>query len=297
MRPGDFTDVKTPVAITRSLQQRFDIQRFCIVADRGMISAENLTYLESQDAITYILGTRMRKDKEVRDTVLTCGGRYPEVHPLGCKSKNPSPLKVKGVRHMGRHDIVCLNERQATEDRLTREAIIQALEEKIPQGAKALVGNKGYRRYVKMEKDSAAIDYAKARAEARFDGKWVLRTNTDLSAEKVALKYKEVWQVERVFRDVTCFLETRPIFHQRDKTIRGQVLCSFLALVLRKELERHLEKTGYSFEWSHIKAGSAGASGNPRNGNQLAIRSKAEGVCGKVFQAVGAAMPPTIREI
>jgi len=137
------------------------------------------------------------------------------------------------------------------------------------------------------------------KAEARFDGKWVLRTNTELSAEKVALKYKELWQVERVFRDVKSMLETRPIFHQRDDTIRGHVFCSFLALVLRKELERHLEKAGHVFEWSHIKQDLQALQEThiEENGHQLAIRSKAEGVCGKVFQAVGMAMPPTIREI
>lgn len=71
-------------------------------------------------------------------------------------------------------------------------------------------------------------------ADARFDGKWVLKTNTSLSPEEVALKYKELWMVEQVFRDVKSVLETRPVFHQRDETIRGHV---FLALMLRKELE------------------------------------------------------------
>jgi hypothetical protein len=299
MWPGNTTDVKTLVTISQGLRQRFQIQRFCIVADRGMISAENLNYLEAENAIPYILGTRMRKDKEVREQVLTCGGRYQEVHPIGSKTKDPSPLKVKEVRHMGRRYIVCLNERQATKDKVTREAIIKALEEKIPKGPKGLVGNKGYRRYVKLEKDSASIDFEKVKAEARFDGKWVLRTNTDLPTEKVALKYKELWQVERVFRDVKSMLETRPIFHQRDDTIRGHVFCSFLALVLRKELERHLEKAGHVFEWSHIKQDLQALQEThiEENGNQLAIRSKAEGVCGKLFQAVGMAMPPTIREI
>ena len=263
-----------------------------------MISATNLNYLEDKQ-IPYILGTRMRKDKEVLQQVLTCGGRYREVHPIGSKAKDPSPLKVKEVRHMDRRYIVCLNERQATKDKLTREAIIEALEAKIPKGAKALVGNKGYRKYVKIEKDSAWIDFDKVKSEARFDGKWVLRTNTDLPTDKVALKYKELWQVERVFRDVKSMLETRPIFHQRDDTIRGHVFCSFLALVLRKELERNLEKEGHVFEWSQIKQDLQALQETliEENGNQLAIRSKTEGVCGKVFQAVGVAIPPTIREI
>jgi hypothetical protein len=300
MWPGNTTDVKTLITISEQMQRRFTIQRFCIVADRGMISAENLNYLEdAENPIAYILGTRMRKDKQVREQVLTCGGRYKEVHPIGSKAKDPSPLKVKEVIHMGRRYIVCLNERQAAKDRLTRQAIVKALEEKIPRGPKGLVGNKGYRRYVKIERDSASIDFEKVKAEARFDGKWVLRTNTDLPADKVALKYKELWQVERVFRDVKSVLETRPIFHQREDTIRGHVFCSFLALVLRKELERQLEKAGLVFEWSHIKQDLQALQEThiEENGNQLAIRSKAEGVCGKVFQAVGMAMPPTIREI
>jgi len=298
MWPGNTTDVKTIVSVSERMKQRFNIKRFCIVADRGMISAGNLEYLEVNE-IPYILGTRMRKDKEVQKQVLTCGGRYQEVHPMGSKAKDPSPLKVKEVRHMDRRYIVCLNERQASKDKLTREAIIKALEEKIPKGPKALMGNKGYRKYVRIEKDSTSIDFEKVKKEARFDGKWVLRTNTDLPTDKVALKYKELWQVERVFRDVKSMLETRPIFHQRDDTIRGHVFCSFLALVLRKELERNLEKAGHVFEWSHIKQDLQAMQEThiEEKGNHLAIRSKTEGVCGKVFQAVGVAIPPTIREI
>jgi hypothetical protein len=298
MWPGNTADVTSLVTISEHMRARFGIKRFCIVADRGMISSGNLKYLE-ENQIPYILGTRMRKDKEVREQILTCGGRYHEVHPIGSDAKDPSPLKVKEVRHMARRYVVCLNDRQAAKDRLTREAIIEALKEKIRQGAKSLVGNKGYRRYVRIQKGSTAIDVEKVKSEARFDGKYILRTNTDLPTDKVALKYKELWQVERVFRDIKSMFETRPIFHQRDDTIRGHVFCSFLALVLRKELERNLEKAGHVFEWSHIKQDLKALQETyiEENGNKLAVRSRAEGVCGKVFQAVGMAMPPTIREI
>jgi transposase len=81
----------------------------------------------------------------------------------------------------------------------------------------------------------------------------VLATNTDLSAEQVALKYKELWQMEKVFRDIKSLLDTRPIFHKRDTTIRGHVFCSFLALVLRKELDRGMSQAGHRYEWVEIK--------------------------------------------
>ena len=135
--------------------------------------------------------------------------------------------------------------------------------------------------------------------EARFDGKWVLRTNMDLPAERVALKYKELWQVEQVFRDVKSVLDTRPIFHKRDETIRGHVFCSFLALVLRKELDRRLESAGHQFEWADIKRDLSALQEVivEENGKSLAVRTACTGSCGKVFQAVGVALPPTIREI
>jgi len=135
--------------------------------------------------------------------------------------------------------------------------------------------------------------------QARFDGKWVLRTNTNLSSEQVALKYKQLWQVERIFRDTKTLLETRPVFHRRDETIRGHVFCSFLALVLRKELDRRLEAAGESFEWAEIKQDLDALQmvTIEESGKRFAIRSQSQGICGKLFKAVGVALPPTIREV
>ena len=128
---------------------------------------------------------------------------------------------------------------------------------------------------------------------------WVLKTNTTLTAEQAALKYKELWQVEQVFRDMKSVLDTRPIFHQRDETIRGHVFCSFLALVLRKELDRRLEKASHCFEWADIKQDLKALQEITIEDRDktLAIRSECLGTCGKIFQAVGVAIPPTIREV
>jgi len=300
MWPGSTADVKTLLPIVEKLQKRFQIGRICIVADRGMISAETLRMLEStENKIPYILGARMRKVKEIKQEVLSRAGRYTDVRPESSDPKAAAPLKVKQVWHNGHRYIVCLNPRQARKDTKDRQAIISALREQIKKGAKSLVGNKGYRKYLKIAKGSTSIDEDKITYESRFDGKWVLRTNTDLPADKVALKYKELWQVEKVFRDIKCLLETRPIFHQRDHTIRGHVFCSFLAFVLRKELERCLQRAGHRFEWADIKQDLKALQRVEieENGKCFAIRSQCKGVCGKVFQSVGVAMPPTIQEV
>ena len=198
-----------------------------------------------------------------------------------------------------RRYIVCFNPKQAQKDAADREAILESLQEQIKQGVKSLIGNKGYRKFIQVERGSVTIDMKKIKEEARFDGKWVLRANTKMSAAMVALKYKELWQVERAFRDMKSLLETRPIFHQRDRTIRGHVFCSFLALLLRKELDRRLEASGHVFEWSDIKQDLKALQETvvEENGRRLAIRSQCLGTCGKVFKAAGVAVPATIREV
>ncbi|MGA2403539.1 MAG: hypothetical protein ABSG91_17835 [Syntrophobacteraceae bacterium] len=95
-------------------------------------------------------------------------------------------------------------------------------------------------------------------------------------------------------------LDTRPVFHQRDETIRGHVFCSFLSLALRKELYRRLEAAGHSgLEWSDIKQDLEALQEITieDNGKKLSIRTQCLGSCGEIFQAVGVAVPPTIREL
>lgn len=296
MWPGNTPDVRTLLPETERVRARFHIAQFCIVADRGMISADTIRKLEEKE-IPYILGARMRKVNEIKSDVLSRAGRYREIRQEGNSSKDPAPLMVKEVSLDGKRYIVCFNPKQARKDAQDRQAIIDSLSEKIKTNPKGLIGNRGYRKYLKIDRNSVSIDQAKIEYESRFDGKWVLITNADLSADQVALKYKELWQVEHVFRDVKSVLENRPVYHQRDENIRGHVFCSFLALVLRKELDRRLRAAGHHFEWADIKQDlkSLQQVVIEDNGKSLAVRTECVGTCGKVFQAIGVAIPPTIR--
>lgn len=298
MWPGNTTDVTTLIPVIDRIRSRFHISQCCVVADRGMISAQTVKELEKR-GVCYILGARMRKVTQIRDEVLSHPGRYREVREEGKRSKDPSPLKVKEVCIGDKRYILCLNPRQARKDAHDRQAIVASLQEKIKTAPKSLIGNKGYQRYLRMERDSVHLNEKTIEDESRFDGKWVLQTDADLSADMVALKYKELWQVERIFNDIKSVLETRPVYHQRDETIRGHVFCSFLALVLKKELDRRLERAGHCFEWADIKQDLKALQELiiEDNGKSLALRTECLGTCGKVFQAVGVAIPPTIREI
>ena len=297
--PGNTTDVKSLVPIVERLSARFGIGRVCVVADRGMISDATLAELDERQWF-YILGARLRSQAEIRDEVLSRAGRYEVVHPKGTTAKDPSPLKVKQVMIWERRYIVCLNEDQAKKDAADREAILTSLREHLQKkGAKSLVGNKGYRKYLKGEKDAFTIDEDKIREQARYDGKWVLRTNTPLAPADVALKYKQLWLVEDLFRTTKTLLETRPIYHKRDATIRGHVFCSFLALIVRKELQDRLQTKGHSIEWADVLRDLEQLEEVEvaHGGQRFLLRTEAKGSCGKVFQAVGVALPPTVRRL
>ena len=303
MWPGNTADVKTLIPVVDRLRDRFGIHRVCIVADRGMISKESIEELEKEERRwDYILGVRMRRVKEVRKEVLTRAGRYQVVHPARRNKKSPSPLKVKEVKVNGRRYIVCHNEEQAGKDERDREAIVAGLEEKLKRGDKSLVGNKGYRKFLKSKgKDKGfEIDREKIKEDARFDGKWVLTTSiADLDAGEVALKYKQLWMVEQIFRSAKSLLKTRPVYHKRDETIRGHVFCSFLALVLMKELHDRLEAKGYHLEWADILRDLERLQQVEieQDGKRFVLRTQTTGTCGKVFQAAGVALPPTVRQV
>jgi hypothetical protein len=181
-------------------------------------------------------GLRMRRQKELSVDVLGQRGRWFESVPARQKPKDPAPLQVKEVWVQERRYVVCLNEEEGRKDAQDPEAIVAHLRQQLRQGDKSLVGNKGYRRYLKVEGEGHfQIDEEQIKAEARYDGLWVLRTNTELEAETVAHVYKNLWMVEDLFRTAKSILETRPTYHKRDETIWGHVFCSFVALVLKCE--------------------------------------------------------------
>jgi hypothetical protein len=180
-----------------------------------------------------------------------------------------------------------------------RQAIVASLREQLRNGEKSLVGNKGYRRYLgSTGADHFQIDEAKIEEEARYDGKWALRTNTDLDTAEVALQFKRLWMVEAWFRSCKSLLQTRPIYHKSDETIRGHVFCSFLALVLRQELEVRLAKDGHDFEWADViqDLDRLQMVKVEKEGKRFLLRSEVQGTCGTVFRAAGVAVPPSVQQ-
>ena len=299
----DTADVTTLIPVIDRLRRRFAIARVCVVADRGMISAETLAELEAR-RLLYILGVRERADKLVRELVLD--DPAPFVPLTLTKRGKEIDYEAKTVKLAGRRYIVCRNHQEAVKDAADRAAIVAALERQLARGDKALVGNTGYRRYLKtIRDDHFAIDPDKVEEDKRFDGIFVLRTNTDLNPLEAMLCYKQLWTVEQTFRTAKHLFSTRPIFHKLDETIRGHVFSSFLALVLKKALEDRIaapevfSKAGRAGSWPEIIADldSLTETEMEQDGKRFVLRSAPRPAASLALRAAGVALPPTVRHI
>jgi DDE family transposase len=301
MWPGNTADVTTLVPIVKRMRERFRIREITVVADRGMVSQATLDAFENSDPpVRYIVGVRMRRQKEVSISVLGSRVRWFESVPERSKAKDPAPLKIKEVWVEDRRYVVCLNEEERRKDAHDREAIVAHLKEQLRSGDKSLVGNKGYRRYLKVEGSGHfVIDENQLKAEERYDGLWVLRTNTLYNAETVAHVYKALWIVEDIFRTAKSILETRPIYHKCDETIRGHVFCSFLALLLKTELEGRMKFADLQCEWAQVLRGLEALQQVEATfqDKRFLLRSQLTGEASAALRATGVAAPPTLREL
>ncbi|HXJ03422.1 MAG TPA: IS1634 family transposase [Micropepsaceae bacterium] len=298
MWPGNTADVTVLIPVIDRLRMRFGIDRICVVADRGMISAPTIAALEER-GLEYVLGVRERTDVLVRQVVL---GDSRPFTPL-CVERaggKETQLWIKEVKVEQRRYIVCRNEAEAEKDAADRRAIVAALDQQLKRGDKALIGNSAYRRYLRTTTGRRAfeIDPGKLADEARFDGIFVLRSNARISPLQAVLRYRDLLQVEDLFRTAKALMRTRPIYHSSDAAIRGHVFCSFLALVLRKELDERCRTAGLRPEWADVlrELDRLQEIEFNKDGRQIIMRTPAVGIIGPLFKAARVALPANIRE-
>ena len=302
MLPGNTADATVLLPIVDRLRQRFHIGRVCVVADRGMISAATIAALEERK-LEYILGARERSSAVVRRLVLE--DTAPLTPLLVERARGETQLFVKEVRVGAARYILCRNEAEAERERTERQAIIVGLAKQLARGDKALIGNSAYRRYLRRTwtgtgKPGPAfeIDPGKLAEEARYDGLFVLRTNARVTPLQAVLRYRDLLQVEDLFRRAKAILRTRPIYHSSDAAVRGHVFCSFLALMLQKELTDLCHSHGLVIEWADLlrDLDRLQEATLEKDGKRITTRTAVAGQVGSVFQAAGIALPPNLHE-
>jgi hypothetical protein len=289
--PGNTADVRAMEKMVKRLRKRLSIGKVAVVADRGMISKDTIKLL-AQDRETpfdYVLGCRMRRQKEVNEEVLSRAGRYQTVK---------DNLEVKEVKIQDRRYIVCRNPVEARKDKVAREALVAKLERIIAkEGPKALVGNRGYARFLTIDKQNVSVNRQAVEDDARLDGKFVLTTNTDLPAPEVALTYKGLWRVERTFREQKSTLEVRPIYHHCPHMAIGHIAAAFLALRLEVDLQRRLDESATEVSWPDLMRDLSQVHSAiiDLDGNRYRLRTSMVGSSYQAFQAAGVRPPETVK--
>ncbi len=220
------------------------LARVVWVADRGFSSAENRRYLQRAGG-HYIIGEKLRGDNKEAQAALSRQGRYRSV---------AGNLRVKEVviddATMRDRFVVCHNPEQAERDRFVRDQLVAQLADAIAGSdhltntaraelAGELRGYPGLKRFLRTTPAGLLrVDHTAITAEARLDGKFLLRTSDpSLSAEDVALGYKQLLEVERGWRDMKSTLDLRPVYHHLEHRIRAHVLLCWLALLLTRVAE------------------------------------------------------------
>lgn len=283
--PGNTPDATAFSVVIEEMRERFDIKRVILVGDRGMFHQTIIKRIEELK-MEYIAGVKMRTVTDVKEIVLA------DKAPFETVSEN---LSVKNVLVGQKRYVVCHNEEEAKRARAVREQVVAELREKLSCGPKRLIGNTAYRKYVTMEKQALRINESKIASEAKYDGKYVLLTNTDLSAKETALSYKALWQVERAFREIKSTFEVRPVYLSREDHVRGHVAVCFLAFCLQtafRKATRNVEDLkGSSFESVLLSLKELRMVEFAAGGKSYRVRMEPDKITTAVFRAVGVPIP------
>jgi transposase len=287
---GNTADVEALTLTLARFRERFRIRRAVVVADRGMLGQGTLAQLRDHGSapFDYILGCPLRRERAVAEEVLARPGRYHAV---------ADNLEVKQVRLDGRRYIICRNPIEAKQDAADRAALLAKLRQTLDHdGPKAVVGNRGYARFLQIAKGSVTLNEAAIAREARLDGKFVLTTSTDLPAAEIAQAYKSLWRVERAFRTLKSTLDVRPIFHQRDDSVIGHIVGCFLALRLEVDLQHRLDAKGLTVPWPDLMRDLARLQAVivDLDGTRYRLRTDCVGHAATGFQAAGVAIPTAV---
>ena len=272
------------------------LSRVVWVADRGFQSAENRRYLQRAGG-HYILGEKLRGNDKEANAALARQGRYHTV---------AGDLRVKEViiddGTMRDRFVICHNPEEAKRDESVREQILAQLAEQIDGSDKLtaeqrqqlhgqLGAKRGYKRFLRQTKTGKLrIDRAAVNTEEHLDGKFLLRTSDPtLTAEDIALGYKQLLEIERAWRDMKTTLDPRPVHHRKEDRIRAHVLLCRLALLPIRIAENHTGNTWRNLrdELERMHLGTfTGPAGTSQQRTELTARQR------EILNTLNVAQPP-----
>ncbi len=275
--------------------------RIITVTDRGFSSDDNHRYLQRAGG-HYIAGEKLKSSKEEVKEAMARRGRYHKIN---------DNLKIKeiivGDGEARSRYVLAFNPKEAKKQKQDRENIIKDIKERLQslrqlpdeKHTKAMCNlrsHKVYGKYLRQLKDGRLkLDKGKIREEEKYDGKYLIKTSDDtLSAEDVALGYKQLVDIEDAFRTLKHDLNIRPLYHRLEERIRAHVLLTWLALLLVRIIENQTHMTWRKVrqELKKIQVGKF-----IFNSGEVFKRTKLTSQQHKIFNMTGINKPPTYPEI
>jgi transposase len=262
--PGNKSDLKSFPEIIKKVKEKYHIKRVIFVADRGMVSEDNLTLIE-EEGLEYILGVKMRRlppvlkasvfpidtdfMERVKDNLYVSDfsiaslteeeqkelitGLYDE---KDMRIQSPKEKEKLKERIRKRRMTICFNPYVARDEKQKRDYFKNIIKNKIRYKTdKSWFVKNGYSKYIKINKLDISLNEDKLNQEALYDGVWILTTNCSdqISSQTVSLAYKSLQFVERGFRDLKSQISIRPIFHFKEERIRAHIFICFLTLIVK----------------------------------------------------------------
>ncbi|MDX2050103.1 MAG: IS1634 family transposase [Rickettsiaceae bacterium] len=229
--PGNSFEGNCLIKSIKVLQNKYNIKKVTVVADRGMSSANNLQHIRDA-GFDFCVGFRIKAaSKKLQREILNEEGY--EINKL----ENGDILKYKTIDN-GNNKLLCIySSKRADKDRADREKMLIKAEIMLAQGS--YKRKSGAKKYLKMEEQVATeVLYDKAYRESEYDGFYAISYSEENGQSKDILDaYHSLWRIEESFRGMKHFLETRPMFHWSESRIKGHIALNFISLAFERELE------------------------------------------------------------
>ena len=217
----------------KKFSNKYTENNITFVGDRGLISGKNIDLLIAS-GYSYILGFKMRYIPKTERHEIFTNKKWKPI---------TKELEYRDINYNGQRLVIYYNKERATKDRLKREEIITRIQEKIKNATiLSVVSNADYKKFLKIQGKTPILDQEKVKADALFDGIFILSTNTKLKAGEIVTRYRDLWQCEAGFRTLKSELELQPLFHRKERRIRSHVFICFMALILKNMLLKKMRK-------------------------------------------------------
>lgn len=231
---GNTYEGSTLLSCLSDLQQKYNIKKAVIVADRGMYNAANIEKIENM-GFEYIVGTKLKNSKnQVKEAVFDDDGYEYQNDPETGEFKHKKIINPARNTHK-ENIVIAWSKKRAKKDAQDRIKLIEKATKLAESGN--VIDKRGGKKYLKITDAKAQLDQEKIDLDSKWDGYYAISTNSNLNSHQVISAYHNLWKIEDSFRLMKSYFETRPMFHWNQQRISGHIMLNFISMIFERYIE------------------------------------------------------------